>query len=85
MTPAYAAHLGLKVKVTNVGAQKIDRSSLATYSIVIAIFQVVNKLGCFWFFQKTFLLANISMQVVLAMPFLTLSNGNVQFAKKELT
>ena len=36
MTPAYAAHLSLKVRVTNVGAQKIDGSLLATYDIVIA-------------------------------------------------
>ena len=38
MTPAYAAYLGLKVRVTNVDAQKIDGSSLATYGIVIAAF-----------------------------------------------
>ena len=38
MTPAYAAHLGLKVRVTNVGAQKIDGSLLATYGMVIAVF-----------------------------------------------
>ena len=30
MTPAYVAHLGLKVRMTVVGAQKIDGSSLAT-------------------------------------------------------
>ena len=85
MRPAYAAHLGLKVRVIDVGAQKIDGSSLATYGIVIAAFQVVDKLGCSWFFQETFLLANISMEVVLGMPFLTLSNADVQFAEKELT
>ena len=50
ITPAYLAHLGFKIRVTNVGAQKIDGSSLATYNMVIAAFQVVNKLGCFWFF-----------------------------------
>ena len=50
MTSTYAAHLSLKVKVTDVGAQKIDGSSLATYDIVIAAFQVVDKLGCSWFF-----------------------------------
>ena len=44
ITPAYVAYLGLKVRVTDVGAQKIDRFSLATYSIVIAAFQIVNKL-----------------------------------------
>ena len=54
MTPAYVTHLGFKVRVTNVGAQKIDRFSLATYSMVIAAFQVVNKLGRSWFFWRLF-------------------------------
>ena len=85
MTPAYATHLGFKVRVIDVGAQKIDGSLLATYGMVIAAFQVVDKLGCSWFFQETFLLANISMEMVLGMPFLTFSNADVQFAEKELT
>ena len=38
MTPAYAAYLGLKVRMSHVGVQKIDKSSLATYSMVIAAF-----------------------------------------------
>ena len=50
MTPAYAAHLGPKVKVTDVGTQKINGSSLATYGMIIATFQVVDKLNCSWFF-----------------------------------
>ena len=50
MTPAYAAHLGLKVRMTDIGAQKIDGSLLATYDMVIAAFQVVDKLGCSRFF-----------------------------------
>ena len=77
MTPAHAAYLGLKVRVSNVGVQKIDGSSLAIYGMIIAAFQVVDKLGCSWFFQKTFLPADISMEVVLGMPFLTLSNVDV--------
>ena len=85
MTLAHAAHLGLKVKVTHVGVQKINGSLLVTYSMVIAAFQVVDKLGRSWFFQETFLLADISIEVVLGMPFLTLSNVDVQFAEKELT
>ena len=77
MTPAYAVHLSLKVRVTNIGTQKIDGSSLATYSMVIAAFQVVDKLCCFWFFQETFSLANISIKVVLGLPFFTFSNADV--------
>ena len=50
MTLGYAAQLGLKVQRTNVGTQKIDRSLLAIYGMVIAAFQVFDKLGCSWFF-----------------------------------
>ena len=85
MTSAYAAHLDLKVRITNLGAQKIDACSLATYDMVMASFQVFDKLGCSWFFQKIFLLADISMKVVLGMHFVTFSNADVQFAAKKLT
>ena len=46
ITPAYAAYLDLKVKMTDVCAQKINRSSLATYGLVVAAFQVADKLSC---------------------------------------
>ena len=85
MTSAYTAQLGLIVQKTNVGAQKIDGFYLTTYGMVIAIFQALDTLTCFQFFQETFLLANIDMEVVLGILFLTLSNASVQFAKKELT
>ena len=38
MTPAYKAQLGFKVQKTNIGAQKIDKSPLKTYRMVIATF-----------------------------------------------
>ena len=40
IAPAYAKKLGLRVRKTNVGAQKIDGSTLKTYDMVIAGFQV---------------------------------------------
>ena len=85
MTPADMAHLSLQVRVTDISVQKTDKSSLPTYSMVIATFQVVNKLGRSQFFQETFLPADISMKVVLGMPFLILNNTDVKFAEKELT
>ena len=85
MSPAYASKLGLKVHHTDVGAQKIDGSTLETFGMVLASFQVEDKLGRIRFFQETFLLADISAEVVLSMPFLTLSNADVQFVEKELT
>ena len=85
MTLAYSAKLGLQVRKTNIGAQKIDGSTLDTFEIVLADFQVEDKLRRARFFQETFLLANISAEVVLGMPFLTLSNADIQFVEKELT
>ena len=51
ITPAYTTHLGLKVRVINVGAQKIVDSLLATYGMVLAAFQVIDKLGRSCFFR----------------------------------
>ena len=85
MTPAYAAKLGLQIRNTNIGAQKIDGSTLKTFGMVLADFQVEDKLGRARFFQETFLLTDISAEVVLGMPFLTLSNADVQFVENELT
>ena len=77
MTSTYAAHLGLKIRIIDVGARKTNASSLATYGMVIAAFQVVDKFGRSWFFQETFLPANISMKVVLGMSLLTFSNADI--------
>ena len=38
MTPGYALKLGLKVRPTDVGAQKIDGSTLETFGMVLASF-----------------------------------------------
>ena len=46
ITLTYTAQLGLKVQKTNVNAQKIDRSLLAAYGIVITAFWVLDKLDC---------------------------------------
>ena len=53
--------------------------------MVLASFQVEDKFGKTRLFQKTFLLANINMEMVLSMPFFTFSNIDIQFAKKGLT
>ena len=38
MNPNYARKLGLKIRRTNIGAQKIDGSALETFGMVIADF-----------------------------------------------
>lgn len=50
ITLVYVKKLGLCIRKTNVGAPKIDGSNLTTYKIIIAGFQVVNKLGKACFF-----------------------------------
>ena len=40
MNPASAQKLGLRIRKTDVNAQKIDGSSLNTFGMVIASFQV---------------------------------------------
>ena len=44
MTLGYASKLGLKIRSTNVGAQKIDSSTLKTFRMVLVSFQVENTL-----------------------------------------
>ena len=84
MSPAYAERLGLKTRKTNIGAQKIDGSTLETFGMVIADFQVEVKSGRPRFFQETFLVANTKFEVILGMPFLKISNTDVAFDEKTL-
>ena len=85
MTPAYTKKLGLWTQKTDIRAQKIDRSSLDTFEMLIVGFQVLDEQCRAWFFQKTFLFANTTMKMVLGMPFLTFSNADIRFVEKELT
>lgn len=84
MTPGYASKLTFWVRHTNVKAQKINGSILETFKIVFASLHIKNKLEKACFFQKTFLLADFSVDVVLGIFFLIFSNENIQFAMKKL-
>ncbi len=79
MSQAFAQQLGLKVRKTNVAAQKIDGTTLETYEMVVSTFSVSDKDGRERFFEKSFLLADVSPDIVLGMPFLTMSNADVDF------
>ena len=80
MTPGYASKLGQKVYPINIGVQKIDSSTFETFGMVLASFQVEDMLERVRFFQKTFLLTNFSVEVVLEIPFPTLNNTDIKFA-----
>lgn len=79
MTLAYVKKPGFWTQKTNVRAEKINRSSLATFKMVIAKFQVSDKLDKTCFFQKTFLFINSNVNIILEIFFLTLSNENILF------
>ncbi len=81
MTPAYVAELGLTTQKTSVRAQMIDGLPLETYGMASASFSLQDSLGRVRFFEETFLLVDTSMEVVLEMPFLSLSNADIEFAE----
>ena len=81
---SFVKQLGLSIRPTDIGAQKIDGIILDTHEMVVAAFSVVDKANRVRFFEETFLVANISTEIVLGMPFLTLSNANVDFSGRDL-
>ncbi len=83
MTPTFAAKWELRPRPTKVDAQKIDGLSLETYDTALTRFSIQDSLEIIWFFEETFLLADTSIEVVLEMLFLSLSNADVEFAKLE--
>lgn len=84
MQPSFARKLSLHIRKTNVNTQKIDNSGLKIFDIVITSFLVEDKDKKFCFFEKIFLLADISMDVALGMLFLNLSNVEVNFVNWKL-
>ena len=83
MHTTYATKLGLHIRKIDIGAQKIDKSHLDTFEIVITDCLVKDKLGRVRFFQKTFLLANIGLKMVLGIFILTFSSVDIRFAKRK--
>ena len=77
--PAFAKELGFFIRLTDVGVQKINGTILNVYRIVVASFLVKNKANQVRFFENTFLVANVSPEIVLGMSSLTLSSVNVDF------
>ena len=84
MTLGYVSKLGLKVCLINIRVQKIDGSILKMFEMVPASFAIEDKLRRAWFFQKTFLLTNFNIEIVLRMPFLTPRYTNIEFVQKKL-
>ena len=81
---SFVKQLGLPIRPTDVGDQKIDGTTLDTHGMVVAAFSVEDKANRVRFFEEAFLVANVSPEVVLEMPFLTLSGADVDFSGREL-
>lgn len=82
--PAFAKELGLSIKPMDIRVQKIDGIILNTYGIVIAAFLLTDKANWEKFFEETFLVVNISPEIVFGILFLTLSNADIDFLNQKL-
>ena len=81
--PTYTTKLGFCARKIDISAQKINRSHLDIFRMVIVNYSVKYKLGKIRFFQETFLLANISLEVVLQMFFLIFGRTDVRFIEQK--
>lgn len=77
MTSVFVVKLGSLILPINISIQKVNRSTLITYSIVIIEFLIQGKLGKIWYFEKTILLININMDVILEISFLAINNAKI--------
>ena len=80
----FAQKLDFYIQKINVIVQKINSSSLNTLEIVIANFQIENKVGRPRFFKKIFLVADTQFKMILKIFFLKINNANISFDKKIL-
>lgn len=84
MSQTFASQLGLKTRKTNIKTQKIDGTTLKIYEIVDSTFFIVDKDCIERFFKESFLLANVKLNVMFGMPFLIMSNANIDFQSRNL-
>ncbi len=84
MSQTFAQKLGFKICKTNVGAQKLDGTTLEIYGMVVFTFSMSDKDGRERFLEGSFLLTDIKPNIVLGIPFLIISNANVDFQAQDL-
>lgn len=84
MHPVYTKKLGLSVQKIDVDVQKIYNSALVTFEMVIAVFLVNDKEEKIRFFMKIFLLANINLDVILRILYLTSIKADIRFLEWQL-
>ena len=80
----FAKDIGFFIRLTDIEAQKIDGTTLNIFEIVVTVFSITSKANQVRFFEKAFLLANVSPKIVLEILFLTLSSADINFLGREL-
>ena len=71
------------MQTTNISTQKIHDTTLEIYEMVIAAFSMTDWANRVRFFEETFLVANISPNMIFGMSFFTLSDADINFLKRE--
>ena len=71
--------LSLSIRLIDTWAQKIDGIILNTYEMIVAVFSMIDKTNQVRFFEKTFLVANVNLEIVFRIPFLILSIADIDF------
>lgn len=84
ITLANTLKLSFWIWKTNISIQKIDTLALTTFEIIMVGFQLQVKLKKARFFQKAFLMAEISKKMVFKISFLTFNNIDIGFINKKL-
>lgn len=75
--PSFVTKLGFCIRKTVINTQKIDNNRLTIFGKVITSFLVDNKNKKFRFFEESFLLIHISINITFEIFFLTLSNVKI--------
>ena len=75
----FSKKLSFSMRPTDIGVQKIVGSMLDIFRMVLTSFSVIDKANQVRFFEETFLMANVSLEIVLGIPFLTLSSADIDF------
>lgn len=82
--PSFARKLGLNIGEINVDIQRINGIKLEIFDMVIACFLVENKVGKSHFFEDTFLLGDISMNIACRMLLFIFNIVKMNFTDQEL-
>ena len=82
--PTFTSGLSLPIRPIEIKAQKIDDTMLNIFGMIVAAFSMMDKANQIRFFKETFLVANVSPEVIFEMLFFTLSGVDVDFLSWEL-